>query len=114
MSSLNCRAAAASASSPSASSCAPRPSGHRPATRSRGSSSPLPGRAPRRLPGRAVRPGRDGVLETERVRAAFDLDDGRPARAALDGRNVLVDGPRLQLWRAPTDNDGLPQLPSRQ
>jgi beta-galactosidase len=33
---------------------------------------------------------------------------------AVDGRNVLVDGPRLQLWRAPTDNDGLPQVPSRQ
>ena len=24
---------------------------------------------------------------------------------------MLVDGPRLQLWRAPTDNDGLPLLP---
>ena len=32
---------------------------------------------------------------------------------SVDGRNVLVAGPRLQLWRAPTDNDGLRLLPER-
>ena len=42
-----------------------------------------------------------------------DLAAGVLRELALEGRNVLVDGPRLQLWRAPTDNDGLPQVPSR-
>ena len=32
---------------------------------------------------------------------------------SVDGRNVLLAGPRLQLWRAPTDNDGLRLLPDR-
>ena len=64
--------------------------------------------------GRAVRPSPDGVLETDSVRAVVDLAAGVLRELALDGRNVLVDGPRLQLWRAPTDNDGLPQVPSRQ
>ena len=53
------------------------------------------------------------MLETGRVRAVVDLDAGVLRELALDGRNVLADGPRLQLWRAPTDNDGLPQVPSR-
>jgi beta-galactosidase len=74
----------------------------------------LPGRTPKRARGRAVRPSRDGVLETDRVRATVDLDAGVLHELALDGRNLLVAGPRLQLWRAPTDNDGLPQVPSRQ
>ena len=75
---------------------------------------PLPGRAPNRSLGRAVRATPDGVLEVGRVRASVDLDAGVLRELALDGRNLLVDGMRLQLWRAPTDNDGLPQVPSRQ
>ena len=74
----------------------------------------LPGRAQKRRSGRAVGAGRDGVLESGRVRAVFDLDAGVLSELAVDGRNLLVDGPRLQIWRAPTDNDGLPQVPSRQ
>lgn len=74
----------------------------------------LPGRAPSHARGRAVKPRRDGVLQTDRVRAVVDLAAGVLSELALDGRNLLVDGPRLQLWRAPTDNDGLPQVPSRQ
>ena len=31
-----------------------------------------------------------------------------------DGRNLIVSGPRLQLWRAATDNDGLRLLPERE
>ena len=73
-----------------------------------------PGRAAKRARGRAVTPSRAGVLEAGDVRAVVDLDAGVLHELALDGRNVLVDGPRLQLWRAPTDNDGLPQVPSRQ
>ncbi|HEX7626711.1 MAG TPA: glycoside hydrolase family 2 TIM barrel-domain containing protein [Gaiellaceae bacterium] len=63
--------------------------------------------------GAAVRPGADGVLDAGRVRAIVDLDAGVLRSLALDGRDLLVAGPRLQLWRAPTDNDGLPQVPSR-
>ena len=74
----------------------------------------VPGRAPTRAAGHAVKAGNDGVLETNGVRAVVDLDAGVLRELALDGRNVLADGPRLQLWRAPTDNDGLPQVPSRQ
>jgi beta-galactosidase len=48
------------------------------------------------------------------MRAVVDLAAGVLHELALDGRNLLLDGPRLQLWRAPTDNDGLPQVPSRQ
>jgi beta-galactosidase len=73
----------------------------------------VPGRPPRRASGRAVKARTDGVLEAGRVRAVVDLDAGVLCELALEGRNVVVDGPRLQLWRAPTDNDGLPQVPSR-
>jgi len=74
----------------------------------------LPGRAPKQARGRAVKASSDGVLQTDRVRAVVDLAAGVLSELSLDGRNLLVDGPRLQLWRAPTDNDGLPQVPSRQ
>jgi beta-galactosidase len=74
----------------------------------------LPGPRPaQRALGRAVRPGAGGVLDAGRVRAVVDLDAGVLRSLALDGRELIVDGPRLQLWRAPTDNDGLPQVPSR-
>jgi beta-galactosidase len=74
----------------------------------------LGGRPSRPAAGRAVAPRRDGVLEAHGVRAVVDLAEGVLRELSLDGRDVLVDGPRLQLWRAPTDNDGLPQVPSRQ
>jgi beta-galactosidase len=63
--------------------------------------------------GRTVRAGGDGVLAAGDVRAVFDLDAGVLRELGTVGRNLLADGPRLQLWRAPTDNDGLPQVPSR-
>jgi beta-galactosidase len=74
----------------------------------------LPGGSSKRARGRVVSPSPAGVLESGRVRAVVDLDAGVLRELSVDGRNVLVDGPRLQLWRAPTDNDGLPQVPSRQ
>ncbi len=74
---------------------------------------PLPGRVSKRISGRAVPAARDGVLTAGPVRAVVDLDAGVLCELALDGRNVLEEGARLQLWRAPTDNDGLPQVPSR-
>ena len=35
----------------------------------------------------------------------FDLHRGRIARWELGGRPLVKDGPRVNLWRAPTDND---------
>jgi beta-galactosidase len=66
--------------------------------------------------GRGVRPteGRRAiVLETQGVRAAIDRKTGLLAELSRGGRRALLDGPRLQLWRAPTDNDGLRLLPER-
>jgi beta-galactosidase len=60
-----------------------------------------------------VKPQReDGaiVLETRGTRGV--VDDGL-ASLVLNGREVLVSPPQLQLWRAPTDNDGLRLLPER-
>jgi beta-galactosidase len=47
------------------------------------------------------------VIEAGGTRASFDRDRGALHELAVDGRNVLAAGPLLQLWRAPTDNDGL-------
>lgn len=43
---------------------------------------------------------------------AIDLVDGALASFAIDGHEMLAPGggPRLSLWRAPTDNDGLKLL----
>jgi len=73
----------------------------------------LPSRRRRQAPGFAVRSSAKGVLEAGSVRAVVDLDLGVLSELSTDGRNVLVDGPRLQLWRAATDNDGLRLLPER-
>jgi beta-galactosidase len=54
------------------------------------------------------------VLEGGGTRAVVDTADGSLTALSRDGApNVLVSGPRLQLWRAPTDNDGLRLLPER-
>jgi beta-galactosidase len=75
---------------------------------------PLAGRAPKPPREPTARPRRHGVLEAGGVRAVVDVDAGALRELSLDGRNLLVGAARLQLWRAPTDNDGLPQVPSRQ
>ena len=53
------------------------------------------------------------MLEAGGTRASFDLESGALTELAADGRNVIVAGPRLQLWRAPTDNDGLRLIPTK-
>jgi beta-galactosidase len=54
------------------------------------------------------------VLESEGLRAVVDRRSGSLEElSGADGRNVLLAGPRLQLWRAPTDNDGLRLIPHR-
>jgi beta-galactosidase len=47
------------------------------------------------------------VVEAGSTRVVFDRSEGVLASFTRDGRELLVDGPRLQLWRAPTDNDGI-------
>ena len=63
--------------------------------------------------GHAVPSRTKGVFEAGGVRASFDLDRGELRELSAGRRNVLVVGPRLQLWRAAGDNDGLRLLPER-
>ncbi len=68
-------------------------------------------RPPRSAPaGRGARPGerrRELVLEAGQVRAVVERKTGLLVELSRDGRRALLDGPRLQLWRAPVDNDGI-------
>ena len=73
----------------------------------------LPSRARRRAAARPSRPREPGVLEAAGVRAGVARKTGVLTELSVDGRNLLVSGPRLQLWRAATDNDGLRLLPER-
>jgi beta-galactosidase len=52
---------------------------------------------------------RDGRLRVDCGTAGFDFDleDGLIDGIHLAGRPLLVEPPRLALWRAPTDNDGI-------
>lgn len=45
-------------------------------------------------------------LYAGRFEAAIDRSTGFLSHVALDGVQLIEDGPRLNLWRAPTDNDG--------
>ncbi len=74
----------------------------------------LPSRARRRAFPRAAPPSPTGLLEAGGTRAVLDPKTGILSELSVGGRNVLVAGPRLQLWRAATDNDGLRLLPERQ
>jgi beta-galactosidase len=75
---------------------------------------PLPSRRRRHRGGeKSVKPDTSGVLEAAGTRAVVDPESGTLSELSAGGRNVLVAGPSLQLWRAPTDNDGLRLLPNR-
>jgi len=77
---------------------------------------PLPSRARR-----AARASRRAAAETDEafllgspeLRAVVDKKTGMLTELSRNGRNVLREGPRLQLWRAATDNDGLRLIPNR-
>ncbi len=70
---------------------------------------------PRSAPIRARTPDRwqideDGgtcLITGQDVAAAFDRERGILTSLRFQGQEILVHGPRLQLWRAATDNDGL-------
>lgn len=53
------------------------------------------------------------VLEAGPVRAVFAARTGVLRELSRDGRSALLAGPRLQLWRAATDNDGLRLIPAK-
>ena len=104
---------AASGSSRSGSSCDRRPSGRRPGTKSHGSNWPS-----RAAPRRSRQPGgvsSPAATACSRPTACARSSTSPRASCASFARRAERDrrGPRLQLWRAPTDNDGLPQVPSR-
>ena len=93
-------------------------SGLRRATRSRGSSSRCPLGSERPRAARGAPGPRGGRRDRPRVGRARG-PQSRARRGLLtelsrDGRRALLGGPRLQLWRAPTDNDGLRLLPERE
>ena len=98
----------------SASSSAAQPTGRRRVTRSRGQQVALPSRPERPRAARGARPREGGgvvVLESTSMRAAITRKRGLLTELSRNGRRALLGGPRLQLWRAPTDNDGLRLLP---
>jgi beta-galactosidase len=66
---------------------------------------PLPARAPR-VRARARRAAAPPVAR------ALDETTGRLASLAVAGVPILAAPPRLSLWRAPTDNDGVKQGPT--
>lgn len=41
----------------------------------------------------------------------FDAKQGRITNFAFGKKNLLLEGPRLNVWRGPTDNDGIKQSP---
>ncbi len=57
--------------------------------------------------------GRRVVVESSGVRAVVDRTSGLLTELSRAGRCALLGGPRLQLWRAPTDNDGIRLLLGR-
>jgi beta-galactosidase/beta-glucuronidase len=49
--------------------------------------------------------GREIVIRGEEFRLVFDRQAGTLTAWEYQGVSLLADGPRLNLWRAPTDND---------
>jgi beta-galactosidase len=56
------------------------------------------------------RSGDDVVVRAGALEAVLHRHAGRLVGLRHDGHDVLHDGPRLSLWRAPTDNDGIKAL----
>lgn len=49
-------------------------------------------------------------VQGEDFRIEFDAAQGRMMRFVRSGTDLLLAGPRLNVWRAPTDNDGVKQM----
>jgi len=74
----------------------------------------LPSRAPREKfsKSKIVAHATDDTftLESNAARAVFDKSSGALVEFGTDGANVIASAPRLHVWRAATDNDGLKLL----
>ena len=77
---------------------------------------PLPVRAPgptvraatRAATALEVAEDNDGVtVRNDRLEAVVAKTDGTLTSLRWDGRELLASGPQLNVWRAPTDNDGI-------
>ena len=53
------------------------------------------------------------VLAAGNVQAAFGKEDGNLLAFAARGRNLIQEGPKLSVWRAATDNDGIKLMPDQ-
>jgi beta-galactosidase len=74
---------------------------------------PAPKRAPMKRgdAGVEVEQGASRALVScGRLLLEFDLEAGGLTRLRAGERDLVVEGPRLDLWRAPTDNDGIQTL----
>ncbi len=50
------------------------------------------------------------VVFNDLLRVTFDKEAGRIGELCWHGRTILKAGPRFNIWRAPTDNDGIKGL----
>lgn len=80
-------------------------------------------KAPDKTANAANNPGKLAVEETAGkvsvsnpeigFEAGFDKAAGRLDLLVVNGRKVIVEGPQLSIWRAPTDNDGVKGKPEQ-
>ena len=70
---------------------------------------PVPAPVPAtRLPGLKIEPGRDTLAVSGKgFRFSFDRRKGTLSRWDVQGHEFLEQGPELNVWRAPIDNDGV-------
>ena len=67
-----------------------------------------PAQLPRTPPRVAVTQAQDGlILESGGMKARFSPSLGRLESLTAGGRHILAAGPMAQIWRGPTDNDGI-------
>jgi beta-galactosidase len=65
------------------------------------------GRAPTASPVAIERQGDRASITGGDVQLEIDTRTGRLEAVRWKGRDLVISGPRLNLWRAPTDNDGI-------
>ncbi|MBN1556153.1 MAG: DUF4981 domain-containing protein [Phycisphaerae bacterium] len=63
----------------------------------------------------AVGQTRDAIhVKGDGFAVEFDVQQGRLTKFTAGGKNLLLEGPRVNVWRGPTDNDGVKQLMEHQ
>jgi beta-galactosidase len=67
---------------------------------------------PRTRGGRVKRDEDEILLQVGRVKARFDAKTGMLVSYGTPRRNFVTQGPKIQLWRAALDNDGLKLWPN--